>query len=77
MAKKKTKSNFEEDLSRLEEISQILEEDGMQLEEAILLFEEGVKLSKSCLKTVRFKPDKTFIPDGTVSSENRSLSESY
>jgi len=53
MAKKKTKSNFEQDLSRLEEISRILEEDGVELEEAILLFEEGVKLSKSCLKTLK------------------------
>ena len=53
MAKKKTKSNFEQDLSRLEEISQILEEDGVELEEAISLFEEGVKLSKSCLKTLQ------------------------
>jgi len=53
MAKKKTKSNFEQDLSRLEEISQILEEDGVELEEAISLFEEGVKLSKSCLKTLK------------------------
>ena len=53
MAKKKTESNFEKDLSRLEEISHILEEDGVELEEAILLFEEGVKLSKSCLKTLK------------------------
>lgn len=53
MAKKKTKSNFEQDLSRLEEINRILEEDGVELEEAILLFEEGVKLSKSCLKTLK------------------------
>jgi len=53
MAKKKVKSNFEKDLSRLEEISRILEEDGVELEEAILLFEEGVKLSKSCLKTLK------------------------
>ncbi len=49
MAKKKVKSNFEQDLLRLEEISRILEEDNVELEEAITLFEEGVKLSKSCL----------------------------
>jgi exodeoxyribonuclease VII small subunit len=53
MAKKKTKSNFEQDLSRLEEISRKLEEDNLELEEAIAMFEEGVKLSKSCLKTLR------------------------
>jgi exodeoxyribonuclease VII small subunit len=53
MAKKKTKSNFEQDLSRLEVISRKLEEDNLELEEAITIFEEGVKLSKSCLKTLR------------------------
>jgi exodeoxyribonuclease VII small subunit len=53
MSKKKTKSNFEQDLSRLEEISRILEGDNVELEEAIALFEEGVKLSKSCLKTLK------------------------
>ena len=53
MTKKKAKSNFEQDLSRLEEISRILEEDNLELEKAISLFEEGVKLSKSCLKTLK------------------------
>ena len=53
MSKKKTKSNFEQDLSRLEEISRILEKDNVELEKAISLFEEGVKLSKSCLKTLK------------------------
>ena len=53
MAKKKTKGNFEKDLSRLEEISRKLEEDNLELEEAISIFAEGVKLSKSCLKTLR------------------------
>ena len=53
MAKKKSKSNFEQDISRLEEISRKLEEDNIDLEEAISVFEEGVKLSKFCLKTLR------------------------
>jgi exodeoxyribonuclease VII small subunit len=53
MTKKKSKSSFEQDLSRLEEISRILEEDNVELEKAISLFEEGVKLSKSCLKTLK------------------------
>jgi len=53
MAKKKYKSNFEQDISRLEEISRKLEEDNIDLEEAISVFEEGVKLSKFCLKTLR------------------------
>ena len=53
MPKKKIKSKFEEDLTRLEEISKVLEEDNVELEEAISLFEEGVKLSRSCLKTLK------------------------
>ena len=53
MSKKKIKNNFEQDLSRLEEISRILEEDNVELEKAILLFEEGVKLSKTCSKTLK------------------------
>jgi len=53
MVKQKNKSNFEQDLSRLDEISRILEEDGVELEDAISLFDEGVKLSKSCLKTLK------------------------
>jgi exodeoxyribonuclease VII small subunit len=53
MTKKKTKSSFEQDLLRLEEISRTLEEDNVELEEAISLFEEGVKLSRSCLKTLK------------------------
>jgi len=53
MTRKKTKSNFEQDLSRLEEISRTLEENNVELEEAISLFEEGVNLSKSCLKTLK------------------------
>jgi exodeoxyribonuclease VII small subunit len=53
MTKKKTKSHFELDLARLEEINRILEEDGVELEDAISLFEEGVKLSKSCLNTLK------------------------
>lgn len=53
MAKKKSKSTFEQDLIRLEEIRRILEEDNVELEESISLFEEGVKLSKSCLKTLK------------------------
>jgi exodeoxyribonuclease VII small subunit len=53
MSKKKAKSNFEQDLLRLEEISRLLEEDNVELEEAISLFEEGVKLSKSCLQILK------------------------
>lgn len=53
MSKKKTKNNFEEDLSRLEEISNLLESKEIGLDDAILLFEEGIKLSKTCITNLK------------------------
>lgn len=48
----KTKSSFEKDFERLEEISQKLESGDITLEESIKLFEEGVTLSKKLLETL-------------------------
>ena len=53
MPKKKIKSNFEANLARLEEISNLLESQEIGLEEAISIFEEGVKLSKSCATSLK------------------------
>jgi exodeoxyribonuclease VII small subunit len=53
MTKKKTKNTFEENLSRLEEISTLLESEEIGLDESISLFEEGIKLSKSCMTTLK------------------------
>jgi exodeoxyribonuclease VII small subunit len=53
MGKKKQKHNFEKDLSRLEEISELLESNEIGLEDSIALYEEGIKLSKSCLTTLK------------------------
>ena len=53
MAKKKIKSNFETNLARLEEISNLLESQKLGIEEAISIFEEGIKLSKSCSTTLK------------------------
>lgn len=53
MSKKKQINNFEEELKRLEEIGSILESENVGLEEAMQLYEEGIKLSKSCLQTLR------------------------
>jgi exodeoxyribonuclease VII small subunit len=53
MAKKKQKHNFEKDLSRLEEISELLENNDIGLEDSISLYEEGINLSKSCLTTLK------------------------
>ena len=53
MPKKRIKNSFENHLARLEEISRKLEDDNIDIEEAISLFEEGVKLSKTCIKTLK------------------------
>ena len=39
--------NFEDRLSRLEQVAEKLREGGIPLEEAIALFEEGMKLARS------------------------------
>lgn len=53
MAKKKQSNNFERDLKRLEEISSLLDSEDVGLEESISLYEEGIKLSKSCITTLK------------------------
>lgn len=53
MVKKKARNTFEENLSRLEEISTLLESEELGLDESISLFEEGIKLSKSCMTTLK------------------------
>ncbi len=45
---KKKELTFEESLSRLQEISEVLENPDVELEESIKLYEEGIKLSKIC-----------------------------
>lgn len=47
MAKKKEET-FEDNLKRLQEISDLLENGNIGLEESINLYEEGIKLSKIC-----------------------------
>ncbi|NOY84007.1 MAG: exodeoxyribonuclease VII small subunit [Nitrospirae bacterium] len=43
---------FETALSRLEETVSVLEKGDLPLEEALKVFEEGIRLSKSCMKTL-------------------------
>jgi exodeoxyribonuclease VII small subunit len=50
MSKSKKKNNFEDDLARLKEISNLLEDNEIGLDDAIALYEEGIKLSKNCIK---------------------------
>jgi exodeoxyribonuclease VII small subunit len=53
MTKRKLKNSFEDNLSRLEEISELLESEQLGLDESISLFEEGIKLSKTCITTLK------------------------
>jgi exodeoxyribonuclease VII small subunit len=53
MTKKKAKNTFEENLSRLEEISTLLESEELGLDRSISLFEEGIKLSKNCMTALK------------------------
>ncbi|MCF8262774.1 MAG: exodeoxyribonuclease VII small subunit [Melioribacteraceae bacterium] len=50
MTKKRVNSqnSFEDDLKRLQNISEALEGDDISLEESVKLFEEGINLSKNC-----------------------------
>ena len=52
MAKKKNNS-FENDLKRLEEISDLLDSDSIGLEESLNLYEEGIKLSQTCISALK------------------------
>ena len=53
MTKKKSKNSFEENITRLEEISKLLESEELGLDDAIALFEEGIKLSKSSITALK------------------------
>ncbi|MDR3665429.1 MAG: exodeoxyribonuclease VII small subunit [Ignavibacteriaceae bacterium] len=51
--KKKNINTFELELSRLQEISNLLDNDELDLEKALSLYEEGVELSRSCIQTLK------------------------
>ena len=58
---KKNEKNFEDSLSRLEEIADLLENENTPLEDSIKLFEEGIELKDLCeekLKSAKLKIDK-------------------
>ncbi|MCX8055480.1 MAG: exodeoxyribonuclease VII small subunit [Ignavibacteria bacterium] len=44
----KKKINFESNIQRLQEISQLLEEGTLPMNELIELYEEGIKLANEC-----------------------------
>jgi exodeoxyribonuclease VII small subunit len=74
--------NFEEALSRLEEITQALESGDTSLDDSLKLFEEGIKLSRMCEKKLLSAEKKleilnsTDIPDDEEIQEDTTVSES-
>jgi len=51
--KKKNINTFETELSRLQQISDLLDNDELDLEAAMKFYEEGVELSRSCIQTLK------------------------
>ncbi len=78
MTKKKIKIKFEDQINRLEEISELLEGDTIGLDEAISLYEEGILLSKECysaLKNAELKITELKKQIGVIPSVDESLFE--
>ncbi len=55
------KENFEESMSKLEEIVTELEKGNLSLEESVEKFEEGMKISKQCNKILEDSEKKITI----------------
>tara|TARA_X000001036_G_scaffold319589_1_gene298073 strand:+ start:835 stop:1038 length:204 start_codon:yes stop_codon:yes gene_type:complete len=51
--KKNKKINFEDSMSRLEDIVNLLEDQSTTLEQSIELFEEGMSLTNSCKEILK------------------------
>ena len=67
------KENFEESMSKLEEIVTELEKGNLSLEESVEKFEEGMKISKQCNKILEDSEKKITIlleKDGNIEEEN-------
>ena len=67
------KENFEESMSKLEEIVTELEKGNLSLEESVKKFEEGMKISKQCNKILEESEKKITIlleNDDKITEEN-------
>lgn len=69
------KENFEESMTKLEEIVTELEKGDLNLDESVAKFEEGMKISKQCSKILEEAEQKITIlleKDGELKEENFS-----
>ena len=65
--------NFEDAISKLNEIAEELESGNLSLDESMAKFEEGMKLSKSCkemLDTAEKKITMLITDDGKIEEKN-------
>ena len=76
MSKKKSTDNFENKLTRLEEITELLENNEVDLDKSITLFEEGVALSKQCLTILEKAELKIKVLKKDLDSINDSIRDS-
>ena len=70
-----SKENFEESMTKLEEIVTELEKGDLNLDESVAKFEEGMKISKQCSKILEEAEQKITIlleKDGELKEENFS-----
>lgn len=61
MSKKKSNSQFEDDLAALEELVSQLEKGDLSLEESLKAFESGVKLTRQCQQALKKAEQKVTI----------------
>jgi len=73
--KENSEFNFEEALSRLEEIARELENGNAQLDISLALFEEGVRLIKTCNATLDAAEQKVklLVNNGNGSYDEQDL----
>ena len=61
MPRKKTSTLFEDSLAELEQLVELLEQGDISLEESLKTFERGVKLTRTCQKSLQEAEQKVQI----------------
>ena len=76
-----SKRNFEDALSRLEEITKEIEDTDVGLEKSVKLYTEGVELATYCMKQLKNAEQKVSILkekyDGTFELKSFDVKEEY
>ena len=72
----KQKLNYEQSVSRLEEIVELLENGELPLEESMKIFEEGTKLSAECYSMLS-KAEQKITQISDIENETINEEDSY